>query len=561
MKPKMSSNYPTFNKLQSAIHLRNRNENFYIRRNIPLPYHPQEGFMFNPQKKCTGTSFQRYQPQHSNTQYASLASVPQRKYPLQAEIHTAYNNFRNPTHQYPPVRPLQVQQQPTVPSKRFYNEHRLPPGSALFYQLKNYANNLFSCLLMEEDLKLGTNSSRKTKEYTRILDSLNHTQVHLKNTEIIKDQRHKIESMARNLCMENTKLSLLEYETKKTEILSEINKCQFTRIKYIPAYTKVLNYVLPSMKTRRFYEQIYPAVQKDVQILIQNLCKENGFPLISEKGMHLREQNFSATGTNGAPSNISRKTVTPIPIPPLETPTTNDSHMDLSTTEGKTNRKRTHTANSDISYSPSSSLADISLPTEIEIDHCIKIITNNENRKRYLTNRVKTVEETYTKMKTLTPNNQTLPKLAKVPDTSDIATLNENNTTEEDHHLKETLHKNSFISQPLNSLVTLHGEENPNILSHVCVKISPKTLQDPIILNKLPLETNILYELYLTHESYPIFHDYLLQFIINAEDVNLPFILTIPEEKSNEVIQMLAHVNLQEINHPFRNAPIITSTT
>jgi hypothetical protein len=485
--------------------------------------------------------------------------------------HDQRNNFPNVVNQsYAPRRVFsrqQPQQFPNHGGKQLYNTS---PGSVLFFHLKNYTNNLYSYELMKLDINLNGESPRKTKEFFRVLDSLNRTQVQLKKSEASKKQWLKLECLAHQLCVESTRLALIDYESKKDEILCEIHRCFSQNIKYIPSHGKIINYVLPNMRKRRFFEQIFPLVSKEMDMFLHDLCRRMGYQITPEKGMHLPNKAAATnpkcpllsinaqeatinTNQHSRHSSISSLHAT-IEI-------TEDAPMDLSIEDSNNKRKRPRDTSSNISYSPCSSIADISRNQNDNSISSPRCSNNRDKSKR--TNRIRTVEEAYTKLKTFAPSNHQLPTLAKVSDTADLAILNEKNTSEMDVLSKETLMKNASLSAPHYSLVTLHGEEHQNvdILSHVKVKISTNTLENLHMLNKFPLETNILYELYLTNETYKHFRHSLLNFVINAEHINFPFIVTVPAEKGQDITELLGHINLQEINHPFRNAQGITLIT
>jgi hypothetical protein len=485
-----------------------------------LPFHPQKGYMTPQEPKILPYNGYHYgQPRH-------------------------HQHLQQPRYVPPLINGAPYNGKP-FPST--YNNNTAP-GTMLFSELKNYANNLYSLKLMQLDLQRNMATSQKSKEHKRILESLNRSQVQLRNPDITKAQWTKIECLTRQLCEENTRLASLEYESKKDEIFSVIQKLLTKTIKFIPSYQRIINYVTPNMRKRRFFDLIHPEICQDIERLINNLCEEHHFQTTSERGMHH--------------PNLSSKSQVPPTLPHrnLHNPL-RESHephenspMDLNNFQTKNGKKRTRDVNSDISYSPSSSLDDVS---------STRISRSHEKAKRPYTNNVNTVEEAFTKMKTFASHPLDQPTLSKAPDTPDTSILTENNSEAMDNELKITLAVSSTISLPHHSLVTLHGEkhEKLNLISHVTIQITPQTLSNLTILNKLPLESNILYEIFLTNETFSKFQNSLADFLCNAKLVNLPFILTIPEAKIPNISQLSSEFNLHEIDHPFRNVPNTTSTT
>jgi hypothetical protein len=88
------------------------------------------------------------------------------------------------------------------------------PGQMLFHAVKDHANNLYSLHLMRKDLELSVSSPQKNKEFYRIKNALNRTQVLLQNPENIKSQYRKLDQVTLDLTSENMKVALSEYELK-----------------------------------------------------------------------------------------------------------------------------------------------------------------------------------------------------------------------------------------------------------------------------------------------------------------------------------------------------------
>jgi hypothetical protein len=537
----MSSYTPNINYQPSMTNRQQRNRppppNNH--RHMPLSFHPQQGFTT-----------------HGNYNYSNGFDYQQRPLPPQTSFYPpqqqiSHWHYSNSNRQGKPI--------PNKPNNTI--------GSQLFFGIKNYANNLYSSKLMKYDLDLNLNSFNKTKEYRRILDSLNCTQVQLRQPGSTKQQWTKVERLAQQLCVENTRLSLLEYDEKRMEILADINKCLKQKMRYIPSSEKVLNYVLPNMRKRRLFDQIFPHIKSDMKQLIGDLCKINGFKDTPEKGMHLPISDSNIVMNNVPPSTSHQQgktirksyhsSISSLAAVPLHIGrNTVQCPMDVAN-DMMNPKKRLRDVDSDITYSPCSSMVDITQTIDGDI------VNDQPRASIKRPNIVKTVDEAFTKMKTYIPGDHLLPSFSKSPETPDIGILNEHNTHDMDKNLKDTLIQNSSLSGPHHSLVTLHGENTdmPHLITHVAVKITPETLGNERLLNKLPLETNILYEIYFTNETYLKFRDHLQDFIKNANAVNFPFIFTVPEANSNDLLQLLASTNLLEITHPFQIARVTTLTT
>jgi hypothetical protein len=394
---------------------------------------------------------------------------------------------------------------------------------------------------MQMDLSCTEVTPKRCKEYNNIFNTLMTTQVMVKSTAEIRLQQETVKALVVKLSVENVKLALVQYRAKSAEIRNEINKLMLSKLKHIPDYAKLINYVMPSMCKRRFSDKIVPLVRQEMQAIINDLNSQLSAPM----------QSTSTTSTNVTNSNAQNT---------FEMETSNSNIIDLEMSSKTETRKRKCSLPKSKSISSLDSyIADIdadSLPKQQPIKAAKRICDT-----KLVNNVVHTMQEAYNQYQTFAPANQQLPELANPPDTARQICLPLDNSADATLNFITSCVEIMENSSPKHSLVTLHSPGNVNHpKSHLRINISPECLRS----NKqdiIPEKGLFVYELLLLDQSFEHYKLHLEIFLAWARHRQAPILLTVPIEYTEELKQHLEILNLHEIPRPFHPIPSTSITT
>jgi hypothetical protein len=440
----------------------------------------------------------------------------------------------------------------------------ISPGTKLFYCIKNYANNLFSLKLAEKDLNLAEKTPKQRNEFHRIWNTINYVQVNVKSNDAVSKQIKHVESAINKVTIENGKLSVLSYEAKSIELLAEIQSLMKHKLLYIPSSMKIMRYVKPNMLKRRFAKEIIPIVLDEIIILTKSLqdkfqsgapntvTKHNDIPtspvpemILNNNGTADERPTMDMDESFTLVENRKRKTTRPS-VPSI-TPTTSDDELQSSITKkGKVlsdTRDSVHEVDLDRSTSkPKSQFKFKHLPKSLNV--------------------VKTAEEAFTVYKTYAPQHQSLPILANPPDTARFANLAANLSSSMSKNNEEIFLDTYHNSMPKQSLLTFHNNSHSNFpKTHISMKVTPSDLGNSVILDTIPSNLNMVYEILLIDNTLNEYKPYLLNFIMWAESRNEQFIFTIEEKYAADLFYLLPNKQLVEIMRPFQDEHYVCSTT
>jgi hypothetical protein len=174
---------------------------------------------------------------------------------------------------------------------------------------------------------------------------------------------------------------------------------------------------------------------------------------------------------------------------------------------------------------------------------------------------VKTAEEAFTTYKTYAPSTQVLPSFSNPPDMSRLGVLSEHSSDTTIANIQEICHVTHTNSFPDFSLLTLFSRGHSNFpKTHVSFKLSPMAMNNKV-LNTIPENLNLVYEVFLLDETFIDFKEHLPIFVSWVLEKNSKLLFTIPEMYSTELNKLLPHLELREISRPFQAVRCSSSIT
>jgi hypothetical protein len=469
-----------------------------------------------------------------------------------------------------------------------------PSGKQLFLYMRDYANNFYSLLLMRMDLEMSTNSPKRGREFLRIMRSLNQSQVIIKDRSPLSEHQRKLESLAMDLCLENTKLMEKEYEVRSNEILQSIHSLLRNKINSIPLAEKVFNYVKPNMQKRRFFEKIQSNIIAELNKILSDI--------------NMRYQSFHQSTQHQATSSIRLDQ-------PLNRITKKDANTEMIVVENEDNegwitvkirqkqsknlvrptasmetdqgqtstekRKRKGPSESEIVSSddenrvikrivkgieqtpkPLTSInVDMdSISSELQLGQSS---ISNLPQTSLVTNCVKTVSESVTKYKSFAPSRIASPKFATPPESPYTGRLSENMHKDILENMKMRMNNSCQLSQPDTCVFTLHSKLDCLIPpTHAALEVTPQILTHREVINQIPRAfSNFILEVFITPDNYNTFKDQFRNFSLLADHLDLPYMFTVPEENADELHELINHTNMQEWIRPFPRDPSLPSQT
>jgi hypothetical protein len=387
---------------------------------------------------------------------------------------------------------------------------------------------------MQTDTEQANSSNRRQKEFYRIFNSLNKTQVAVAVTNKIKCQRKVLEEAILKLSMENIKLAQIEYEEKAASILLNIKAILKMNLKFIPSSIKVIRYVKPKMMTRRFFQDIFPKLRAHICDLIDSLrheylqmhpvnantAKENKSTIIlnANANMGVVHNNLVDLDCSNENPIVIQDSVAPNNTMETELPFTVvenrkrknlslarkiscSSEEELSRVQEKRGKPTATTGctspvsctieTTETPMTTESYTQGTSRPPTASLIPRFKFKTPQKG-----TNVVKTSTEAFTIYKSYAPKEQSLPNLANPPDSTRRAVLASAVSTKSREQISNICNDANTTSTPNYSLLTLHSTDHENLpKSHISLKISAAVLSNNNALNLIPSGLNFIYEI------------------------------------------------------------------
>jgi hypothetical protein len=467
----------------------------------------------------------------------------------------------------------------------YHFRNQFSPGTQLFHALKDYANVLYSLLLMKMDYQMAESSPKRRKDYYLILNSLSHVQTNVKPTDEIRLQMKNVETAITKLTQENLKLSVEQYKAKSLEILQEINSLSKLKIKYLPLANKIMNYVKPNMQKRRFSSEIIPQVSSEIEKLVTELSQfvPHQSTLIHKMETSTASQEKQQRNVDVLKSNFTivvsgegcRNVISGPPALATDKLLSQDApEMEMCNTETRKRKKESRPKDACKNEKPlkmhlrekiliksvsnpsifTPTPSPINTPQEVDLDDtpCLQKTTFQVTD---INNCVKTAQEAYTTYRTYSPISQTLPELSNPPDTARLAILSEHispTMKQNVHDVCSDIQTNSF---PKGSLLTFHSRGHKNFpKTHVALKVTPTALSSNDILDVIPANSNFVFEILLFDHTFRDYKNHLCDFVTWATLREADLLFTIPEMYFIELQTMLPTLNLIETARPFQAA-------
>lgn len=484
------------------------------------------------------------------------------------------------------------QNQPLRQKNHFYNSNGMmnsrtqgSPGTRLFYCIKDYANNLYSQHLMELDMN--EDVPKRRREFHAIYSNLSFAQTIVKSNNSIKMQRTNVENAIANLIRENIKLSLEQYKAKSIEISNEIKRLLKTKIKYIPAASKILNYVKPNMSKRRFCKEIFPKIIVAIEELITTLSqdhvsldattteytgvvqnsKDNFTVTVSDCGSRnvtLKRGSFSPETVTLLDANddwtpVQRNKVLPNDVEMIQRPTDTRKRKNMKNSftnviissddeilvkkKANSSEESSVTKNVYVAEDPKSSM-------NVDLDETI-----NDSQ-----NIVNTVSEAYIQYKSYAPVDQNTPLMSSPPDSPNKMLLTKEMSTNNQLQLLLLCTETTLSADSKYSLISFYSGEDMSLpQSHLSIKVTPDVIKESCQ-NIIPEDHRFVFELILNDSMYSQFHPHLNTLVEWAKSRKAPIIITIPTSFAENLQQGVFNTLLQEIERPFRkDASIFTN--
>jgi hypothetical protein len=453
------------------------------------------------------------------------------------------------------------------------------PGQMLFHAIKDHANNLYSLHLMRKDLELSVSSPQKNKEFYRIKNALNRTQVLLQNPENIKSQYRKLDQLILDLTSANTKVALSEYELKCGEQITYIQSLLRFPLKYIPKSESILRYVHPNMKKRRFYDIIFPQVSSDIGKLIEHLCAQHD---ALRKNDHINSANAKDQHAKAVtkPDQVIMD-VEPC-LPQCSTHlhnqiAPNNPDAPVKNNKRKIDRRNTIMSSSDDERDPSkkrivksaskssiSSLNDIDIDIDLDGTPEEDITPNNipVTAPTKPLNSVSTVSDSFNEYKTLLVQSSIeLPPLSSPPDTAHKLSLTRHIDINKEMSYITQACETAIASSPCYSLITLHNQNANNVpKSHIHIEIPVETTY-LTVLESIMSDRKFVYEIVLQDDSFYGYQLHLKELISWIKEKNHHIMITVPSPVVSHLELLLGEISVIEIQRPFRSPPCTSVTT
>jgi hypothetical protein len=402
---------------------------------------------------------------------------------------------------------------------------------------------------MQMDLNVAEKTPKQLKEVFRVKNSLNVIQVSVKLNDSIRKQRKNVDMAVTQVTIENTKLAVLYYEAKAAEISNDIQKLLNAKLKFIPSSDKIMNYVKPNMRKRRFSEQILPKVTTQMKVLIDSLRSQ-----YQRIQTNLTNQLVDHPTTANVRENLAPDTLE-MNINVARQPEIPNMDVEDNWTLVEC-RKRKNVRNPSITPTASDDEH-----TNITKDNDPQPPKHNYKFKR-LTNKVRTASEAFITYKTYAPQSLVLPIMSNPPDSPRLTVISEQLTTMGKQHLENICAETEQNSEPNYSLITFHNGSHENFpKTHICTKISPTILSNNSLLDTIPKEVNFVYELLLMDNGFINYKSYLPNFVAWVNNRRGSLIFSIEEKYFPELNSLFPNLVLHEISRPFQENPCASSIT
>jgi hypothetical protein len=168
-------------------------------------------------------------------------------------------------------------------------------------------------------------------------------------------------------------------------------------------------------------------------------------------------------------------------------------------------------------------------------------------------NVVLTSQEAYTVYKTYISKSHDLPVFSNPPDSARITNLSEAMSTSIRKNIEHVCNDVEINSLPNHSLFTFHNDSHTSCpKTHISMKITPSILNKTAILNTIPSNHNMVYEMLLLDNGFIDYQPYLINFVTWAQSRNTVIIFTVPEQYEDKLLALLPNLNLIEKTRPFQ---------
>jgi hypothetical protein len=203
--------------------------------------------------------------------------------------------------------------------------------------------------------------------------------------------------------------------------------------------------------------------------------------------------------------------------------------------------------------------------------NCVIDLDTSTNEQRQVTvpsfnecdksnNIVRTGHEAYIGYKTFISKSHDLPVFSNPPDSARISTISEAMSTSIRKNIEHICKDTEINSNPNYSLLTFHNDSHVNCpKTHISMKISPAVLNKTAILNTIPSNLNLVYEMLLLEDGFIDYQPYLINFVSWAQSRNTPIIFTVPEQYEDKLLTLLPTLNLIEMTRPFQQVDCTSS--
>jgi hypothetical protein len=321
----------------------------------------------------------------------------------------------------------------------------------------------------------------------------------------------------------------LQYKEKSDQILHSLHNLVTNQVKYIPSVDKVMNYVYPTMKKRRFSDVIIPRVRDKILKLIDELRNRHYYmtsPQTRTPEQHVPNQLYNSL------RDIEKMNVD---LDDSRSVISVSSSIKSTDTLKRAGHKRNHQNNDDLFHDVRHKKSVISIKPEI----------TNQNKMS-----CESVDIVYSKYSTFKTSQKELPPLQFPPDMTPKITIGLND---------ETASACSSIVEAAESagskscLVTLHNPEASNLpKSHVHISMGNNTCE----LGFLQVEylQKVILELFIKDE-------HIHKILDITETYKSQLIITLPQRCIHILKDLLPNLHLTEIPRPFLHLPSSYVTT
>jgi hypothetical protein len=461
----------------------------------------------------------------------------------------------------------------SYPSQRNYNLNRsyrpnnystskkehMTVDRQLFMKLRDFGNNLYSICLMDRDLNINNPTPHVQKEIKRIISHLTNPQIKPKQFLNQTEHERNLNKLANDLIVANIKRSHHMYTCYKEELIKDIEQLLSMDIQCIPLAQKVFNYIKPGLQTRRLSKEVIKQVETELVKYISSLKITKKTNTLLNKGITPNIQDLPTLNTPRQDNSTSPVILTPTRIDNAfkEATTSHDSILHTNTMEVesiKANKKRKPERPVEISSSDDETTTRV-IPLSNIHDTNIQIKTPAKKVCPQEKTIVKTVEESYINFATLIPSGKYLPKCKPPPQNPESFTLNRSDCSHINKSCQSLTHDTTMTS-----MITLTFDdqmETPQ--SHMVIKITKNSFKQDLI-NSLPQDRHLLYELFMTYKRYQDYIYPIKAFMNWCADKKHSFIITVPENHRVKVKALIDDPILDDINRPFQVQASVCST-